>query len=559
MSSVVVEANSPVSSHPARPKPGQGSSSSGGDGFSGLVDSNLAATSGSEANSPAERPRRSARADGSDSQPGLRTGIHRKPGNQPDSARQAPREPSTTDAPAKDADTTAKPAAELTVEAIIASAGLVAATVSSEPVEAAPQAEAETEDAPAPEAPAPVPAAAGTAIVAAAVTVQIEFATEAPAPSVIESGDAITISNPPATIVAAPAETAANALARVAIDTADNQPNAVAETDATSAVQTSPVPAETAPASAPDASAADADPDTSVEATPRIQTAAVEAQVSAKASTELSEAAKGTDPMQPTEQPRQGRLASSSEIKAIDTNDDARVASEQPSVKPESHGDRRVDADAGMQDQNKPAEPETRPAQRPAHEPPAANASHVPATPSENAQPAGYGVTQVAPLHVPSFAAPAAQFTAVPAANLAVPIGGLAVEIAANVQIGRSRFDIRLDPPELGRIDVRLDVDRNGQVTSHLIVEKSATLDLLRRDAPQLERALQDAGLKTSDNGLQFSLRDQQQQAGRNDDNGSQRDAQRLIVSEDETVAAETAGRSYGRMVGQRGGIDIRV
>ena len=152
-----------------------------------------------------------------------------------------------------------------------------------------------------------------------------------------------------------------------------------------------------------------------------------------------------------------------------------------------------------------------------------------------------------------------AQLTAVPAANVAVPVDGLAVEIAANLQIGRSRFEIRLDPPELGRIDVRLDVDQQGQVTSHLIVEKSATLDLLRRDAQQLERALQDAGLKTSDNGLQFSLRDQQQQSGRNDDNGSERNAQRLIVADEETIAAETAGRSYGRMIGQRGGIDIRV
>jgi flagellar hook-length control protein FliK len=95
-------------------------------------------------------------------------------------------------------------------------------------------------------------------------------------------------------------------------------------------------------------------------------------------------------------------------------------------------------------------------------------------------------------------------------------------------------------------------------VTSHLIVEKPATLDLLRRDAQQLERALQDAGLKTSDNGLQFSLRDQQQ-SGRQDDEGAQRNAQRLIVTEEETIAAETAGRSYGRMIGRRGGIDIRV
>ncbi len=70
--------------------------------------------------------------------------------------------------------------------------------------------------------PAAAPVTVTTGIVAAAVTVQIELASEAPA-SVIDSGDALTISNPPATIVAAPAETAANALARVALDTGDTQ------------------------------------------------------------------------------------------------------------------------------------------------------------------------------------------------------------------------------------------------------------------------------------------------------------------------------------------------
>jgi flagellar hook-length control protein FliK len=72
---------------------------------------------------------------------------------------------------------------------------------------------------------------------------------------------------------------------------------------------------------------------------------------------------------------------------------------------------------------------------------------------------------------------------------------------------GKNRFEIRLDPPELGRIEVRLDVDRDGNVTSRLTVERVETLDLLRRDAAGLERALQDGGLKTTDNGLQFSLR----------------------------------------------------
>ena len=105
--------------------------------------------------------------------------------------------------------------------------------------------------------------------------------------------------------------------------------------------------------------------------------------------------------------------------------------------------------------------------------------------------------------------APASQTAAAAAGPIVVPIAGLAIEIAARAHAGKNRFDIRLDPPELGRIDVRLDVDREGKVTSHLVVERAETLALLRRDAPELERSLQQAGLKTADNALQFTKSDQ--------------------------------------------------
>jgi flagellar hook-length control protein FliK len=58
---------------------------------------------------------------------------------------------------------------------------------------------------------------------------------------------------------------------------------------------------------------------------------------------------------------------------------------------------------------------------------------------------------------------------------------------------GKNRFEIRLDPPELGRIEIRIDVDHDGNVTSRLTVDRADTYDLLRRDAAGLERALQDA------------------------------------------------------------------
>ena len=138
----------------------------------------------------------------------------------------------------------------------------------------------------------------------------------------------------------------------------------------------------------------------------------------------------------------------------------------------------------------------------------------------------------------------------------AIPLAGVAIEIAGKALAGKNRFEIRLDPPELGRIDVRLDVDRDGNVTSRLTVDRPETLDLLRRDATGLERALQDAGLKTADNGLQFSLRDQSlndQSPGPATDTG-------LLVADDEALAPiDVIPQRYGRLPGQGGGLDIRV
>jgi flagellar hook-length control protein FliK len=138
----------------------------------------------------------------------------------------------------------------------------------------------------------------------------------------------------------------------------------------------------------------------------------------------------------------------------------------------------------------------------------------------------------------------------------AVPLAGLAVEIAARAKTEGNRFEIRLDPPELGRIDVRLDIDHSGHVTSRLLVDRVETLDALRRDAGGLERALQQAGLKTADNGLQFALRDQSF-AGRGH-NLPTPGAARVIVPASELPAIDTAQAGYGRLL-RSGGIDIRV
>ena len=158
--------------------------------------------------------------------------------------------------------------------------------------------------------------------------------------------------------------------------------------------------------------------------------------------------------------------------------------------------------------------------------------------------------------HAPSNAARFTPLVSQPDPQAAaIPVAGLAIEIAGKALAGKNRFEIRLDPPELGRIEVRLDVDRDGNVTSRLTVERAETYDLLRRDAAGLERALQDAGLKTTDNGLQFSLRDQslnQQPANRSPD------AAQLVVR-DETQPIDVIPQNYSRPAGSGGGLDIRV
>jgi chemotaxis protein MotD len=139
-----------------------------------------------------------------------------------------------------------------------------------------------------------------------------------------------------------------------------------------------------------------------------------------------------------------------------------------------------------------------------------------------------------------------------------IPVAGLAVEIVARARDGQNSFEIRLDPPELGRIDVHLRVDRDGNVSSRLIVERSETLDLLRRDAPALERALQNAGLKTGEQGLEFSLRDQMPGREHNDRDAPSGSA-RVVIPDDEVQPSAVASNRYGRSIGLGAGIDIRV
>ncbi|MGA8076862.1 MAG: flagellar hook-length control protein FliK, partial [Xanthobacteraceae bacterium] len=189
-------------------------------------------------------------------------------------------------------------------------------------------------------------------------------------------------------------------------------------------------------------------------------------------------------------------------------------------------------------------------------------ANGTPSTPAANTQAAD--AVKSAGANLPSFAVLAtnaattqiAAGTSAPAA--AVAIAGLPIAIAARAQAGTNQFDIRLDPPELGRIDVRLSIDGSGQVTSHVTVDRPETLTLLQNQQPQLQSALEQAGLKTADNGLQFSLRDQSFAGQNNNGGGAQPNPTPQLVIPDSDLPPVDAAQIYSRW-GRGTGVDITV
>ncbi len=150
---------------------------------------------------------------------------------------------------------------------------------------------------------------------------------------------------------------------------------------------------------------------------------------------------------------------------------------------------------------------------------------------------------------------PAAPTLAHAAPHAAEVIRQIATVMARKAGDGASSFDIRLDPPELGRIDVKLDVSADGRVQAHLVVEKSETLDLMQRDQRALMRALEQEGLDVGADGLSFSLQDGDA-SGREANSEAAESAGRLKNTAAE-IAEKAAAAAYE--IAPRGLVDVRI
>ena len=103
------------------------------------------------------------------------------------------------------------------------------------------------------------------------------------------------------------------------------------------------------------------------------------------------------------------------------------------------------------------------------------------------------------------------------AARAAPASAQVAREIVRRFDGENTRFEVRLDPPELGRVEVRLEVSRDHRVTAVVAADSPQALTELARHARELEQSLQSAGLELADNGLSFDLRQSSDDAGPSD------------------------------------------
>ncbi len=88
----------------------------------------------------------------------------------------------------------------------------------------------------------------------------------------------------------------------------------------------------------------------------------------------------------------------------------------------------------------------------------------------------------------------------------------VAITLSRAVKNGQDKMNVKLTPADLGTVDVELSFNKNGSVKAVLSIDKPETLNLMQRDAGALQKALEQAGLKTDGNSLDFNLKGEGQQ-----------------------------------------------
>ncbi|MFD1192596.1 flagellar hook-length control protein FliK, partial [Phenylobacterium conjunctum] len=145
-------------------------------------------------------------------------------------------------------------------------------------------------------------------------------------------------------------------------------------------------------------------------------------------------------------------------------------------------------------------------------------------------------------------------------------VAALAAQIVKKLEGRSTRFDVELNPANLGRVDVRIEIGAHGRMTATMSFENPQAAAELRGRADELQKSLEQAGFDIS-GGLQFDVANDQRQAsqGQPDQSASANGGQArgrafqaaLDTADDSASAALTSALAYRSRPAT--GVDIRI
>lgn len=145
-------------------------------------------------------------------------------------------------------------------------------------------------------------------------------------------------------------------------------------------------------------------------------------------------------------------------------------------------------------------------------------------------------------------------------------VAALAAQIVKKLEGRSTRFDVELNPADLGRVDVRIEIGAHGRMTATMSFENPQAAAELRSRADELQKSLEQAGFDIS-GGLKFDVANDQRQAsqGQPDQSASANGGQArgrafqaaLDTADDSASAALTSALAYRSRPAT--GVDIRI
>ncbi|MBE6445534.1 MAG: flagellar hook-length control protein FliK [Alphaproteobacteria bacterium] len=84
------------------------------------------------------------------------------------------------------------------------------------------------------------------------------------------------------------------------------------------------------------------------------------------------------------------------------------------------------------------------------------------------------------------------------------------VNITKSAVKGVDKIDVRLKPEDLGNIEIKMQISKDGKLQAHITASRPETIEILRNEVQDLEKAFNDAGFKTDDDSFTFSFQNGQ-------------------------------------------------